>query len=297
MSAHLPGTLNALGARVAVYGRLVRFSHTVFALPFALSGVVFASHELGAFPGPDVWAWVLIAMIGARSAAMAFNRIVDARFDAANPRTANREIPSGAVSRTAAWGFTTVSVLVFVLATWRLNPMAFALSPLALAIVFFYSFTKRFTWASHLFLGLSLAVAPVGGWVAVTGRLEATPFLLGLAVGAWVAGFDVFYALQDLAFDRRHRLHSLPARFGDRGALLGARLFHAVSVGALVAIYFVLELSPWYLVGLGIIVAIIVMEHRLVRPGDVSGVRRAFFDMNAWVSVIYFLTACAGVLL
>jgi 4-hydroxybenzoate polyprenyltransferase len=283
-----------LGERFLLFGHMVRFSHSVFALPFALSGVLFAIHEIGYCPGPMLWVWVVVAMVGARSAAMAFNRIADHRLDAANPRTRNRELPRGAMSLATAWAFTLAAAAAFVLACAMLNPLALALSPLALAIVAFYSFTKRFTWTSHLFLGLGLGVAPVGGWVAVTGRLDAAPFLVAAGVIGWVAGFDVFYALQDVDFDRKRGLHSIPARFGPRGAVIAARGLHLAAVLALTSVAFVLDLSPWYLVGMAVIAGLLLYEHRLVRTDDLSRIDKAFFDMNAVVSVVYFFTAVAG---
>lgn len=286
-----------LGERILLYGHMIRFSHSVFALPFALSGVLFAVHRQGAWPPVRVWLWVIVAMVGARSAAMAFNRIADARIDAANPRTRDREIPRGALSLATAWTFTAIAAAVFVLAAAMLNRLAFALSPLALAIVLGYSYTKRFTWASHLFLGLSLAVAPVGGWVAVTGRLDAAPFLLALGVLCWSAAFDVFYALQDIDFDRARGLRSIPARFGVRGAIGAARALHLGAVGALAALGPVLELSVWYYAGLMIVAAILAYEHRLVKPDDLSRVNRAFFDMNAVIGMVFLAAAAAGVML
>ncbi len=294
MNDTAPGALRGLGERVLLFGHMVRFSHSVFALPFALAGVVLAVDRLGFCPGPGVWLWTVVAMVGARSTAMAVNRLADARIDAANPRTRNRELPRGALSPASAWAFTALAAAAFVFAAWRLNPLAFALSPVALAVVVFYSFTKRFTWASHLFLGLALGVAPVGGWVAVTGRLEFPPFLITLGVLGWVAGFDVFYALQDLDFDRRTGLHSIPARFGPRGAVIAARILHGVAVAALASVYLVLDLSVWYLVGMAVIAGLLLHEHRLVRTDDLSGLNKAFFDMNAVVSVMYLLTVAVG---
>ena len=286
-----------LGERVLLFGHMIRFSHTAFALPFALSGVLFAVHREGAWPPARVWFWVIVAMVGARSAAMAFNRLADARLDSANPRTRDREIPRGALSPATVWAFTTIAAAVFVGAAAMLNRLAFALSPAALGIVFFYSFTKRFTWASHLFLGLSLAVAPVGGWVAVTGRLEGAPFLLALGVLCWSAAFDVFYALQDVDFDREQGLRSIPARFGVRGAIAAARLLHVGAVAALAALGPVLGLSPWYFAGLLVIAGILAYEHHLVKPGDLSRVNKAFFDMNAVIGVVFLAAAAAGVML
>jgi 4-hydroxybenzoate polyprenyltransferase len=286
-----------LGERILLYGHMIRFSHSVFALPFALSGVLFAVHREGAWPPARVWLWVIVAMVGARSAAMAFNRIADARIDAANPRTRDREIPRGALSLATAWAFTVIAAAVFVLAAAMLNRLAFALSPLALAIVLGYSYTKRFTWASHLFLGLSLAVAPVGGWVAVTGRLDAAPFLLALGVLCWSAAFDVFYALQDMEFDREQGLRSIPARFGVRGAIGAARALHLGAVAALATLGPVLGLSVWYYAGLMIVAAILAYEHRLVKPNDLSRINRAFFDMNAVIGMVFLAAAAAGVML
>jgi 4-hydroxybenzoate polyprenyltransferase len=286
-----------LKGRIVVFGHMIRFSHSVFALPFAVAGVLLAAHARGRFPGPDVWLWVIVAMVAARSAAMAFNRIADSGMDAANPRTRDRAIPRRLLNRGTVWTFTLLAAAVFVLAAAMLNPLALALSPLALAIVFLYSLTKRFTWTTHLFLGLALGVAPVGGWVAVTGRLEAVPFLLTLGVLAWVGGFDIVYALQDLEFDRRHGVHSIPARFGPRRAIAAARVLHAVTVLVLGSLAWILDLSAWYLAGVGLIALLLVYEHRLVKPDDLSGLDKAFFDLNAVISVVYGAAAAAGVLL
>jgi 4-hydroxybenzoate polyprenyltransferase len=286
-----------LGGRIVVFGHMIRFSHSVFALPFAFAGVLFAAHARGRFPGWEVWFWVIVAMVAARSAAMAFNRLADAGMDGANPRTRERAIPAGLLGRGTVWAFTAAAVAAFVLAAGMLNRLALFLSPLALAVVFLYSLTKRFTWATHLFLGLALGVAPVGGWVAVTGRLEAAPFLLTLGVLAWVGGFDIIYALQDLEFDRRHGVHSLPARFGPRRAIAAARGLHTVTVVVLGSLAWVLDLSPWYLAGVGLIALLLVYEHSLVKHDDLKRLDTAFFDLNAVISVLYGAAAAAGVLL
>jgi 4-hydroxybenzoate polyprenyltransferase len=275
---------------------MIRFSHSVFALPFALAGVVFAAHGEGRMPPLPVWGWVVVAMVGARSAAMGMNRLVDAEQDRANPRTRTREIPRGILSPATVGLFTFLFAALFVFAASRINQLAFLLSPVALGIVFFYSFTKRFTWTSHAFLGLALAVAPVGGWVAVTGRLSPEPFLLALAVLLWVAGFDMLYALQDLEFDRKTGLHSLPARFGVGGALAAARACHFLAVVLFALLGRVLGLSPLYLVGVVVIAAILVYEHRLVRVDDLTRLDKAFFDMNAVVGLVYLGAAAVGVL-
>ncbi len=209
--------------RVVTYSSFVRISHSVFALPFALTGALLALHRtVGWTMSTVAWRilWIIVAMVAARSAAMGFNRLVDANFDALNPRTASRELPRGAMTRLEATLFVVVSSLLFVFAAWKLGPLCFALSPVALAIVFWYSLAKRFTSYTQLFLGLAMAVAPVGGWLAAGGRGGWEPWLLGMAIGTWVGGFDVLYACQDLEFDRAHGLRSIPVRFGLRRALL-----------------------------------------------------------------------------
>ena len=273
---------------------LVTFSHTIFALPFALLATVLAA---GGVPSPRTLFGILAAMVGARSAAMAFNRIVDRDLDAENPRTARREIPAGAVSVTAAAMFCALSAAVFVAAARFLNPLCFALSPLALAIIFGYSFTKRLSALSHLVLGLSLALAPVGAWIAVTGRLAATPVVLGLSVLFWVAGFDVIYSLQDEAFDRGHGLFSLPARVGARRALDFSTVFHAVSLALLYVVFVLAGGGPLF--GAGVVLAgvFLVRQHALVSPKDLSRVNGAFFTANGWLSVAVFLCGALDVLL
>jgi len=273
---------------------LVAFSHTVFALPFALLAAVLAA---GGVPPFRTLVGILAAMVGARSAAMAFNRIVDRDVDARNPRTARREIPRGAVSVAAAGAFCALSAAVFVAAARFLNPLCLALSPLALAIVLGYSFTKRVSALSHLVLGLGLAIAPVGAWIAVTGRLAATPVVLGLSVLFWVAGFDVIYSLQDEAFDRAHGLFSLPARVGARRALDLSTVFHAVSLALLYGV-FVLA-GGGLLFGAGVVLAgvFLVRQHVLVSEKDLSRVDGAFFAANGWLSVAVFLCGALDVLL
>src|SRR5262245_42292599 len=272
--------------RLTTYLSFVRFSHSVFALPFALAGALLAARH-----APLAWptlGWILVAMVSARSAAMGFNRLVDARFDAQNPRTANREIPRGAMSAREAIAFVVVASAVFVYAAWRLNPICFALSPVALAIVFWYSLAKRYTSYTQLFLGLAMAVAPVGGWLAVGGRGGLEPWLLALAIGAWVGGFDVLYACQDLDFDRAHGLRSIPVRFGVRSALAISRAMHVVTVVCLLAIGAVTPLPWFYYAGVGIVAALLVFEQSLVRPTDLSQVKRAF-DLNGYVGILYLV--------
>ena len=279
-------------ATVRTWGRMVKFSHSIFALPFALSGAALAAADHG-ITLRQVF-WIAVAMVGARNAAMGFNRLADEDYDARNPRTAGRDLPRKRLSRRAVWAFTAALAAVTVVASFRLNVLCGMLSPIALLIVMGYSYSKRFTWASHLWLGLALAMAPVGGWLAVRGSFATVPWLLGAAVLLWVAGFDTIYACQDVEFDRESGLHSIPARFGPETALTIARLCHAGAVVALAAVGWIAELHPVYWLGLAAIAAILVWEHRLVRPEDLSRLGVAFFNMNAVISVVYFATVLAS---
>jgi 4-hydroxybenzoate polyprenyltransferase len=276
--------VTAATSRLRTYASFVRFSHSVFALPFALAGAALAAQRAPLTAAKVLW--ILVAMVAARSAAMGFNRIADAEIDALNPRTANRELPRGIMSRREALAFVAAASLVFVFAASRLNPLCFALSPLALAIVFWYSLAKRYTTWTQLFLGLAMAVAPVGGWLAIGGRGGWEPWLLALAIGSWVGGFDVLYACQDLEFDRAHRLRSIPVRFGVRGSLLISRLMHVVAVLCLLGLALVAPLGPVYLGGVGVVAALLVYEQSLVSAGDLSQVKRAF-DLNGYVGILY----------
>jgi len=281
-------------ARLATYLAFVRFSHSVFALPFALVGALLAARV-----APLTWTrvgWIVACMVTARSAAMGFNRLVDARFDARNPRTANRELPTGRMSRTEAALFVVVSSGLFVLSAGQLDALCLALSPVALAIVFWYSLAKRVTSYTQLFLGLAMAVAPVGGWIAAGGRAGWEPWLLGLAIGAWVGGFDVLYACQDVDVDRRDRLHSIPVRFGIGRAIVISRALHVVTVLFLAALGWVVPLEPVYFAGVAGVAALLVYEQSLVSADDLSQVKRAF-DLNGWVGVFYLATTAAAVYL
>jgi len=273
---------------------MIRFSHTVFALPFALLSAVLAA---GGVPPWRTILFILLAMVGARSAAMSFNRIVDRDVDAMNPRTAARELPSGVLSLRFAVFFCVASGALFVFAASQLNRLCLLLSPVALAVVLGYSLTKRFSSLSHLVLGLSLALAPAGAWIAVTGSLAPLPAVLSLSVLFWVAGFDVIYSLQDEAFDRTHGLRSIPAGLGAARALLVSALFHGASLVLLYAA-FVLA-GGGALFGAGVILAggFLVRQHALVRPGDLSRVDAAFFTANGWLSVAVFVCGAADVLL
>ena len=278
--------------RLRTYGAFVRFGHSVFALPFALTGALLAARHAPL----TVWrvVWILVAMVAARSAAMGFNRLVDARFDALNPRTANREIPRGAISKREAAIFVALASAVFVGAAAALGPLCLALSPVALAIVFWYSLAKRYTDWTQLYLGLAMAVAPVGGWLAAGGRGGPEPWLLAVAIAVWVAGFDILYACQDVDFDRAHGLRSIPVRLGIARALRLARWLHVSAVAALAALALVVPLGPVYLAGVAVATGLLVYEHRLA--ADRSQLQRAF-DVNAYVGVVHFLATAAALYL
>ena len=283
-------------SRLATYLSFVRFSHSVFALPFALTGALLALYERPLAAGDVAWrvVWIVIAMVAARSAAMGFNRLVDAQYDAKNPRTAMRELPRGAMSHREAIVFVVVSSIAFIGASSQLGRVCLLLSPVALAIVFWYSLAKRFTSYTQLFLALAMAVAPVGGWLAAGGPIGALqPWLLGAAIGAWVGGFDVLYACQDLEFDRAAGLKSIPVRFGVRDSLLLSRLMHVVAVACLAGLAAVADLGPMYLAGVALVAALLVYEQSLVSEHDLSQVKRAF-DLNGYVGILYFVATAAS---
>ncbi len=286
--------MSVLGA-VATFGRMVKFSHTVFALPFALAATALAAAGHGITVAQIVA--ILLAMVGARTAAMGFNRIVDRHIDAANPRTAGRELPTGQVSLPTAIALTTLSAALFIGAAAWLGPLCLALSPVALLLVLGYSLTKRFTWLCHLFLGLAIGSAPAAAWIAVRGTLDAPALWLSLAVATWIAGFDVLYALADRDFDRRTGIHSIPARFGVAGALAISALLHLVTVVALLAVWHSADLGGVYLAGVAAILLMLIGEHAIVRPSDLSRLNVAFFNLNGYVSIIYFVATVADVLI
>jgi 4-hydroxybenzoate polyprenyltransferase len=274
-----------LSRRLVSYLSFVRFSHSVFALPFALTGALLAWREQ-----PFSWrqvAWIVVCMVSARSAAMAFNRLVDARMDGLNPRTAMRELPRGVLSRPEATVFVIAMSALFVFAASRLSPLCLTLSPVALAIVFWYSLAKRFTTYTQFFLGLALAVAPVGGWIAAGGGRGIEPWLLGLAIGLWVGGFDILYACQDVDFDRGHGLRSIPATYGVTTAIRISRVMHVMTVAAMVLLWWAANLPALYLAGVAIVGALLVYEQSLVSADDLSQVKKAF-DLNGWVGIVYF---------
>jgi 4-hydroxybenzoate polyprenyltransferase len=284
--------------RIRLTLEMIKFEHSVFALPFALTGALLAVRHSG-LDARAVWGkmgWIVVAMVGARSAAMAFNRLIDARIDARNPRTRMRHLPAGVLSRGFTWGFVAVSALVFVFAAGELNQLCFRLAPVALAIVFFYSFTKRFTSFSHLVLGFALGVAPAAAWIAIRGSLDPRILWLTAAVTFWTAGFDVIYACQDYEFDSVEGLFSLPRRLGIAGALRVARLLHVLMVTCLLALVYSLGLGALSLAGVAAVTGLLVYEHSLVKATDLSRVDAAFFTMNGYVSMLFFVFWAADVL-
>jgi 4-hydroxybenzoate polyprenyltransferase len=287
----------AFWKRLLLTLEMIKFEHSVFALPFALTGALLAfraSHLRGQIFGEKLL-WIVLAMVGARSAAMTFNRILDADIDSRNPRTRMRHLPAGLLSTRFAWGFIAIAILVFLLAARALNPLCLKLAPVALAVVFFYSFTKRFTTFSHLVLGLSLGMAPAAAWIAVTGSLDPKILWLTAAVTFWTAGFDIIYSCQDYEFDGREGLFSLPRRFGMSGALWIARLFHVAMLASLVALALSFALGWLSWLGIGAILLMLAYEHSLVKADDLSRVDAAFFTVNGYVSVLFFLFWAADI--
>jgi len=273
---------------------MIRFSHTVFALPFAFMGAILAA---GGIPSSRTLWWILVAMVGARSGAMGMNRIADRRLDAQNPRTRERALPRGQISLGGAIVFVAAAFLIFLLAAWMLNPLCFALAPVAILIVCGYSYTKRFTAGSHLVLGLSLALAPIGAWIAVRGEIGAPALVLGLGVLFWVAGFDILYAFQDVDFDHGFGLFSIPARFGTSQGLLVAGIFHALTVCCLALLIPLLRLGPIYGIGLLSAAGLLLYEHGLVHRHGLAKLDMAFFNVNGILSIGMFLATAVDVLL
>jgi 4-hydroxybenzoate polyprenyltransferase len=279
-----------MSSRIRIVLEMIKFEHSVFALPFALTGALlaarFASHG---WPSWKQLVWIIAAMVAARSAAMTINRIADLHYDKANPRTAQRALATGALSTAFAWTFTMGAVAVFFLAAWQLNPLALKLAPVALAILFSYSYTKRFTNWSHLFLGFALGISPAAAWIAVTGGLDVRMLILCAAVTLWVGGFDILYACQDVDFDRRAGLFSVPKRFGIANALLIARLMHVGVVALLswLAASFSLPWPAW--LGIAVVATLLAYEHSLVKPDDLSKLDAAFFTMNGYISISFLL--------
>lgn len=278
---------------------MIKFEHSVFALPFALTGALLAFRQSG-FDSPGIWRqllWIVVAMVAARSAAMAFNRLADVSIDAANPRTATRALPVGHLTPAFVSVFVLLSCGVFVLAASQLNRLTLLLSPVALAVILLYSYTKRFTRWSHLVLGFALGIAPAAAWIAVRGSLDPRILLLTAAVTFWVGGFDVIYACQDYDYDSAHGLHSIPRYLGIKNALTIARLFHILMIGLLVALVVTFGLGKLAMVGVAAVAGLLLYEHLLVRHDDLSKLNAAFFTMNGVISVVFFLFVAGDVLL
>jgi 4-hydroxybenzoate polyprenyltransferase len=276
-------------SRLLTVFEMIKIEHSVFALPFALVGALLAARDAGHFPSWQQILWIVVAMVGARSAAMTINRIADLKYDARNPRTAKRALPAGQLSLGFAWAFTIVASAVLVVAAWQLNRLALELSPVALAVLFFYSYTKRFTSLSHFVLGFCLGMSPAAAWIAIRGSLDWRMLILCAAVTLWVGGFDVLYACQDIDFDKSAGLHSIPKKFGVAGALAIARLMHIAMVGLLVwlALSFHLPWPAW--AGIAVVAALLGYEHSLVKPNDLSKINAAFFAVNGYISLLFLL--------
>ncbi|HKN62604.1 MAG TPA: UbiA-like polyprenyltransferase [Candidatus Acidoferrales bacterium] len=276
-------------SRIRTVLEMIKFEHSVFALPFALVGALLAARAAGGLPTWRQVLWIIVAMVGARSAAMTINRIADIEYDRRNPRTANRALPQGELSVSFAAAFTVASSALLVVAAWQLNPLALKLSPVALAVLFFYSYTKRFTSWSHFVLGLCLGISPAAAWIAIRGSLDWRMLILCAAVTLWVGGFDVLYACQDVEFDKTAGLYSIPKRFGIARALLIARAMHIVMIGLLVWLAWSFQLTWPAWAGIAVVAALLVYEHSLVKPNDLSKMNAAFFTVNGYISLLFLL--------
>ncbi|MCS5696351.1 UbiA-like polyprenyltransferase [Desulfofundulus thermocisternus] len=272
---------------------MIKFEHTIFALPFAYVGALLVQKQI-----PDLHnlLWITLAMVGARTAAMSLNRLIDRHIDALNPRTANRALPRGLVRIKEVWLLVILSFALLLFSAYQLSPLAFKLSPVAVAVLSFYSYTKRFSWTCHLFLGLALGLAPVGAWIAIANRFDLAPILLGLGVLFWVAGFDIIYACDDYDFDRKYGIYSIPARFGLERALLISAFFHIIAPLFFVAVFFVLHLGLFYLIGVLIAVVLLFKQHKLISPHDLSRAGVAFFNLNGTLSMVMFIFTLIDVL-
>ncbi|HXX46565.1 MAG TPA: UbiA-like polyprenyltransferase [Candidatus Acidoferrales bacterium] len=281
--------MSATKSRIRTVLEMIKFEHSVFALPFALVGALLAAREAGGLPSWRQVLWIVVAMVGARSAAMTMNRIADIEFDRRNPRTANRALPTGELSLGFAWAFTAIASALLVVAAWQLNRLALELSPVALAILFFYSYTKRFTEWSHFVLGFCLGISPAAAWIAIRGPLDLRMLILCAAVTLWVGGFDVLYACQDIDFDKSAGLHSIPKRFGIAKALGITRAMHLLMVALLIwlATAFHLAWPAW--VGIAVVTLLLGYEHSLVKPNDLSKMNAAFFTVNGYISLLFLL--------
>ena len=281
--------MTATKSRIRTVLEMIKFEHSVFALPFALVGALLAARESGVLPSWRQIFWIVVAMVGARSAAMTMNRISDIEYDRRNPRTANRALPAGELSLGFAWAFTAVASAVLVVAAWQLNRLALELSPVALAILFFYSYTKRFTAWSHFVLGFCLGISPAAAWIAIRGSLDLRMLILCAAVTLWVGGFDVLYACQDVDFDKSAGLHSIPKKLGIAKALIFARAMHVVMVALLAWLAWSFHLAWPAWAGIAVVAVLLAYEHSLVKPNDLSKMNAAFFAVNGYISLLFLL--------
>ena len=279
--------------KIRIFLEMIKFSHTVFALPFALTGALLAA---GGVPGVRQIIWIVLAMVGARTAAMAMNRLIDAEIDARNPRTAGRAIPAGLLGSGMTLFFIIASTALMLFSAAMLNPLCLELSPIALFFLVLYSYCKRFTSLAHVVLGICLAAAPIGAWVAIRGQIEAPSLVLGGVVLFWVAGFDILYALQDREFDKAAGLHSIPVLLGVDGSLWTARIFHLVMMGLLLGLYSIMHLGGIFMIGILVVSGMLLYEHWLLKDGDLSKLDAAFFNMNGYISVAILLFTAAEVL-
>jgi 4-hydroxybenzoate polyprenyltransferase len=279
--------------KITVFLEMIKFSHTVFALPFALTGALLAANGL---PSGRQLLWIILAMVGARTAAMGLNRLIDAEIDARNPRTANRAIPAGLIGKGATLVFIASATLLLLFAAMMLNPLCLRLSPVAIFFLVLYSFCKRFTSLAHVVLGICLAAAPMGAWVAIRGNIDTPALILGGIVLFWVAGFDILYALQDLEFDRAAGLHSIPVALGVKGSLRAARLFHLVMLGLLLGLFVTMHLGMLFLVGILVAGAMLLYEHLLLKDGSLDKLDAAFFNMNGYISIVILVFTAADLL-
>jgi len=276
-------------SRIRIVLEMIKFEHSVFALPFALVGALLAARAGGSLPSWRQVLWIVVAMVGARSAAMTMNRIADLEFDRRNPRTSNRALPSGELTPGFAWTFTIIASALLVFAAWQLNPLALELSPVALAILFFYSYTKRFTAWSHFVLGLCLGMSPAAAWIAIRGSLDWRMLILCAAVTLWVGGFDVLYACQDIEFDKAAGLYSIPKKFGIARSLLIARAMHMLMIGLLAWLAWSFHLAWPAWAGIAVVAGLLGYEHSLVKPNDLSKINAAFFTVNGYISLLFLL--------
>lgn len=277
---------------------MIDIEHTFFGLPFAYLGAFLAAWFISSgFPSVSQLCWITVAMISARTAALCLNRLIDRRIDRANARTASWVMAEGRLTVSGVWIAVLICFILLFISSWRLNPLCLKLAPLAVVILWIYSYTKRFTWWCHFILGLAIGIGPVGSWIAISGTFDWQPLIIGLAVACWIAGFDAMYACQDIAFDRQHGLHSIPARFGETGALIFSAGFHAFTIIFLIATGLILNLGVYYYGGVGLAAIILIYEHSIVRPGDLSRVNFASFKINRYVGLIIFIMTLIDIIL